>query len=335
MADGRAAAEQLDMPAATLEEVAPSAAGVSKSRKPAKQTWAVAIRKDWRLYSLLALPILYFIIFRYLPMAGNVIAFRKFQPGGSIWGEYWVGLTYIQQFINDPTFWNVFKNTIILGALTLIFSFPMPIIFALLLNELRSKKFKRIVQSISYLPHFMSVVIVAGMIFQLTSLQGTFNQLLAPLTGGAINFMQQADWFRPIYVSSDVWQSMGWGAILYLAALTTIDETLYEAARIDGANRLQQTRHITLPGLAPIIMTLLVLNIGSFMAVGFEKILLLYNPLVYPTADVISTYLYRVGILSNNFSYATAIGLFESIIGLTLVLSANALSKRLVGTSLW
>jgi putative aldouronate transport system permease protein len=138
MADGRAAAEQLDMPAATLEEVAPSAAGVSKSRKPAKQTWAVAIRKDWRLYSLLALPILYFIIFRYLPMAGNVIAFRKFQPGGSIWGEYWVGFTYIQQFINDPTFWNVFKNTIILGALTLIFSFPMPIIFALLLNELRS-----------------------------------------------------------------------------------------------------------------------------------------------------------------------------------------------------
>jgi putative aldouronate transport system permease protein len=335
MADGRAAAEQPDKPAATLDELARSGAQEAMSRKPAKQTWATAMRKDWRLYSLLALPTLYFVIFRYLPMAGNIIAFRKFQPGGSIFGESWVGLRYVEQFINDPTFWNVFANTIILGGLTLLFSFPVPIIFALLLNELRSKKFKRLVQSISYLPHFLSVVIVAGLIFQLTSIQGTINQLVQPLTGHAINFMQQADWFRPIYISSDVWQTMGWGAILYLAALTTIDETLYEAARVDGANRWQQTLHITLPGLAPMIVTLLVLNLGTFMAVGFEKILLLYNPLTYGTADVISTYLYRVGILSNNFSYATAIGLFEGIIGLTLVMSANAVSRRLVGASLW
>jgi putative aldouronate transport system permease protein len=309
--------------------------GPSSSHKPAKQTWPAALRKDWRLYSLLALPILYFIIFRYLPMAGNIIAFRKFQPGGSIFGEYWVGFQYIDMFIHDPTFWNVFKNTIVLGVLTLLFSFPMPIIFALLLNELRSKKFKKVVQSISYLPHFMSVVIVVGMIFQLTSLQGTINQLVGHFTGGAIDFMQQAAWFRPVYVSSDVWQTMGWGAILYLAALTTIDENLYEAARIDGANRLKQIWHVTLPGITPMIMTLLILNIGSFMAVGFEKILLLYNPLTYPTADVISTYLYRVGIQSNNFSYATAIGLFESVIGLTLVMSANSISRRLVGASLW
>jgi putative aldouronate transport system permease protein len=348
VADRRAAAEQLDKPAATLggvaqaaargatlEELALSAARAATMGKPAKQTWANAMRKDWRLYSLLALPLLYFAIFRYLPMAGNIIAFRKFQPGGSIFGETWVGFRYIEQFINDPTFWNVFTNTIVLGAATLLFSFPMPIIFALLLNELRSKKFKRIVQSISYLPHFLSVVIVVGMIFQLTSLQGTINQLVEPITGQAINFLQQPDWFRPIYISSDVWQTMGWGAILYLAALTTIDETLYEAARVDGANRWQQTWHITLPGIRPMIVTLLVLNMGTFMAVGFEKILLLYNPLTYGTADVISTYLYRVGILSNNFSYATAIGLFEGIIGLTLVMSANALSRRLVGASLW
>lgn len=348
MAGQRAVSEQADKPAMTSKDVALAAArlassggratnkdGSSSGNKPAKQTWAGALRKDWRLYSLLALPILYFIIFRYLPMAGNVIAFRKFQPGGSIFGEYWVGFQYVEMFIHDPTFWNVFKNTITLGVLTLVFSFPMPIIFALLLNELRSKKFKKIVQSISYLPHFMSVVIVVGMIFQLTSLKGTINQLIGHFSGGAINFMQQAAWFRPVYVSSDVWQTMGWGAILYLAALTTIDENLYEAARIDGANRRQQTWHITLPGIAPMIMTLLILNIGSFMAVGFEKILLLYNPLTYPTADVISTYLYRVGIESNNFSYATAIGLFESIIGLTLVMSANAISRRLVGAGLW
>lgn len=348
MADRRAAAGQLDNLVATSDEVARSAAWVSKwgksskqangtgkGVKPARQTWSGALRKNWRLYSLLALPTLYFIVFRYLPMAGNVIAFRKFRPGGSIFGEYWVGFQYIDMFLHDPAFWNVFKNTITLGVLTLVFSFPMPIIFALLLNELRAKKFKKIVQSISYLPHFMSVVIVAGMIFQLTSLQGTVNQLIGHFGGGAISFMQQAAWFRPVYVSSDVWQTMGWGAILYLAALTTIDENLYEAARIDGANRRQQTWHITLPGIAPMIMTLLVLNIGSFMAVGFEKILLLYNPLTYPTADVISTYLYRVGIVSNNFSYATAIGLFESVIGLALVMSANAISRRLVGTSLW
>src|SRR5665647_480642 len=348
MADHRAATEQADKPAVTSQDAALPGARLSRlgrraknkdgsgnGRKPAKQTWAGALSRDWRLYSLLVLPTLYFIIFRYLPMAGNVIAFRKFQPGGSIFGEYWVGFQYVQMFIHDPTFWNVFKNTITLGVLTLIFSFPMPIIFALLLNELRSKKFKKIVQSISYLPHFMSVVIVVGMIFQLTSLQGTINQLLGHVGVGAIDFMQQASWFRPVYVSSEVWQTMGWGAILYLAALTTIDESLYEAARIDGANRWKQTWHVTLPGISPMIMTLLILNIGSFMAVGFEKILLLYNPLTYPTADVISTYLYRVGIESNNFSYATAIGLFESIIGLTLVMSANAISRRLVGAGLW
>jgi putative aldouronate transport system permease protein len=348
MADLRAATTGSEKPAVTAHDVvvpparpprfgrrAKNTDGSSSSHEPAKQTWPSALRKDWRLYSLLALPILYFIIFRYLPMAGNIIAFRKFEPGGSIFGEYWVGFQYIDMFIHDPTFWNVFKNTIVLGVLTLVFSFPMPIIFALLLNELRSKKFKKVVQSISYLPHFMSVVIVVGMIFQLTSLQGTINQIVGHFTGGAIDFMQQAAWFRPIYVTSDVWQTMGWGAILYLAALTTIDENLYEAARIDGANRLQQIWHVTLPGITPMIMTLLILNIGSFMAVGFEKILLLYNPLTYPTADVISTYLYRVGIQSNNFSYATAIGLFESVIGLALVMSANSISRRLVGASLW
>jgi putative aldouronate transport system permease protein len=339
-----AATELLDAPEVTSEEVGQSAARVStlggrgmhaQGNRPAKHPWATALRKDWQLYTLLGLPILYFVVFRYLPMVGNVIAFRKFQPGASILGEYWVGFLYFDTFIHDPTFWNVFKNTIVLGTLTLIVSFPIPIIFALLLNELRFRKFKKIVQSISYLPHFMSVVIVVGMIFQLTSLQGTLNQLVQPFTGHAIDFMQQAPWFRTIYVTSDVWQSMGWGAILYLAALTTIDESLYEAARIDGAHRLQQTVYVTLPGIAPMIVTLLILNIGNFMAVGFEKILLLYNPLTYPTADVIATYLYRVGIESNNFSYATAIGLFESVIGLTLVMSANSISRRVVGASLW
>ncbi|KGM08377.1 protein lplB, partial [Cellulomonas bogoriensis 69B4 = DSM 16987] len=188
---------------------------------------------------------------------------------------------------------------------------------------------------ISYLPHFMSIVIVAGMILQLVSLQGTINQMVRQFGGDPIAFMQQADWFRTIYITSEIWQTVGWGTILYLAALSTIDGQLYEAARIDGANRWKQTWHITLPGIRPTMIVLLILNIGTFMNVGFEKILLLYNPLLYPTADVIATYLYRVGIVSGNFSYATAIGVFEAVIGLTLILSANAISRRLVGTSLW
>ncbi|MEU8261948.1 ABC transporter permease subunit [Micromonospora sp. NPDC048999] len=304
-------------------------------RRAGRRTWRQALRRDWQLYSLAVLPLLFFLVFRYLPMLGNVIAFRRFQPGGSVFGERWVGLRYVRMFMTDSTFWDVFTNTLVLGALTLLFCFPLPIVLALLLNELRSRRLKRFVQSVSYLPHFLSIVIVAAMVMQLVSMDGTLNQFVRAVGGEAVPFLQQAGWFRTIYVSSEVWQTVGWGTILYLAALTAVDEDLYEAARIDGANRWRQTWHVTLPGIRPTMVTLLILNIGTFMAVGFEKILLLYNPLTYPTADVISTYLFRVGIVSNNFSYAAAIGLFESVIGLTLVLSANAISRRAVGTSLW
>ena len=298
-------------------------------------TWGRSIRRDWQLYSLAVLPLLFFLIFRYIPMLGNVIAFRRYQPGGSIFGEYWVGLRYVKLFLNDPTFWHVFANTLILGLLTLLFTFPLPIMLALLLNELRGRFFKRFVQSVSYLPHFLSIVIVAGILMQLLAVDGAVNQMTRSLGGDPVAFLQRAEWFRTIYVSSEVWQTVGWGTILYLAALTTIDDSLYEAARIDGASRWQQTWHVTLPGIRPTMVTLLILNIGTFMAVGFEKILLIYNPLTYPTADVISTYLYRVGIVSGNFSYAAAIGLFQAIIGLVMILTANFISRRVVGASLW
>jgi putative aldouronate transport system permease protein len=300
-----------------------------------RRRWRQTLRRDWQLYSLAVVPLLFFAVFRYLPMIGNVIAFRRFQPGGNVLGERWVGLRYVKMFLSDPTFWDVFVNTLVLGALTLAVCFPLPIVLALLLNEVHSRRFKRFVQSVSYLPHFLSVVIVAGMVMQLLSIDGTANQVIRAFGGEAIAFLQQPEWFRTIYVSSEVWQSVGWGTILYLAALTTIDEDLYEAARIDGATRWRQTWHVTLPGIRPTMVTLLILNTGAFLAVGFEKILLLYNPLTYPTGDVISTYLYRMGVVSNNFSYAAAIGLFEALIGLTLVLSANAISRRTVGTSLW
>ncbi|MCR2813820.1 ABC transporter permease subunit [Microbacterium sp. zg.Y1090] len=310
--------------------------GGEPTRTPTHRvTWRKALKRDWRLYSLLLLPLLFLLIFRYLPMAGNVIAFRRFRPGGSMFGDEWVGLRYFELFISDPTFWRAFWNTLMLGGLSLVIVFPLPIVLALMFNELRSRRFKRIAQSISYLPHFMSIVIVAGMVLQLTALRGSINQGIEALGGGAIPFMQLPQWFPTIYVTSEIWQTVGWGTILYLAALTTIDPQLYEAARIDGASRWRQIWHVTLPGIRPTMIVLLILNIGTFMAVGFEKILLLYNPLLYPTADVIATYLYRVGIISSNFSYATAIGLFEAVIGLTLILTANAISRRAVGTSLW
>ncbi|WP_433606305.1 ABC transporter permease [Dactylosporangium sp. CA-139114] len=294
-----------------------------------------ALRRDWQLYSLAVVPLAFFVVFRYLPMAGNVIAFRRYKPGGDLFGERWVGLHYFAMFWDDPTFWHVFTNTLVIGALTLAFTFPLPIVLALLLNEVRTRWLKRLVQTVSYLPHFMSIVVVAGLVFQLLALNGAVNAGIRALGGSPIAFLQEPGWFRGIYVSSEIWQTVGWGTILYLAALTTIDQELYEAARIDGAGRWRQTWHVTLPGIRPTMMTLLILNVGTFMAVGFEKILLLYNPLTFPTADVVSTYLYRVGVVSGSFSYAAAIGLFESVIGLALVLTTNLISRRTVGTSLW
>ncbi|WP_026485511.1 ABC transporter permease [Caldanaerobius polysaccharolyticus] len=295
-----------------------------------------AVKKDWQLYSLLILPVIYYVIFRYIPMFGNVIAFRKFYPGGPVYGTEWVGLRYFKMFWTDPTFWQVFKNTIILSVEYLVFSFPFPIVFALLLNELRNQLFKRFVQTVSYLPHFLSMVIVAGMIMEILSPStGVVNMVLKHFTGKTINFLAEPQWFRTIYIVSGIWQQMGWNAILYLAALANINPELYEAAIIDGANRWQQTLHVTIPGIMPTIMILLILNIGGLMSVGFEKILLLYNPLTYSTADVISTYLYRMGLESNNFSYAAAIGLFESVIGLILLSTANYISRRFADMSLW
>ncbi len=294
-----------------------------------------SLKKDWQLYTFLILPVIYLFVFQYLPMIGNAIAFRRFVPGGSMLGQEFVGLRYFEMFMNDRTFWRVFNNTLIIGGYTLLFNFPIPIIFALLLNEVKSVKFKRFVQTASYLPYFISMVIVAGMIMEMLSANGIINQIVQWFGGDQTIFLQRAEWFRTIYVASGVWQYTGWGAILYLAALTNIDPNLYEAAAIDGAGRLKQTWHVTIPGIMPTIITLLILNIGNFMNVGFEKVFLLYNPLTYETGDVISTYLYRIGLGSANFSYATAIGLTQAVIGFVLVMSANMLSRKVTNRSLW
>lgn len=307
----------------------------SQNKKASKKCLSY-LKKNWQMYSLLVLPLVHYIVFKYGPMVGNIIAFRKFVPGGPVLGTEWVGLKYFRMFINDPTFWNVFKNTFILSFESLVIGFPIPIIFALLLNELNRKSFKGFVQTVSYLPHFLSTVIVVGMIKELLSPStGIVNMIIKEYTGSTINFIADPAWFRPIYIISGIWQGMGWGAIIYLAALSNIDPELYESAAIDGANRWKQTIHITIPGILPTIIIMLILNIGSLLSVGFEKVLLLQNPLTYSTSDVISTYVYRMGLESNNYSYATAIGLFEALIGLALVTSANYVSKKLTETSLW
>lgn len=287
------------------------------------------------IYLMLIPVIIYYGIFHYGPMYGLLIAFKDFGIAVGVWDSPWVGFTHFQNFFENPYFWRLLRNTLMISFYELVFAFPAPIILALLLNEIRLILFKRIVQTISYLPHFISIVVVAGMLVDFVARDGLINNILGFLGIEPIAFLQNPGWFRSIYVSSGIWQGIGWGSIIYLAAMSSIDPTLYDAARIDGAGRWKQTLHITIPGIMPTIVILLILNIGSILAVGSEKIILLYNPLTYETADVISTYVYRKGILGADFGYSAAVGLFNSVISFILLVVANTISKRVSEHRLW
>ena len=287
-------------------------------------------------HTFLVIPIIYYVIFKYIPVLGNVIAFRRYKGGSSIFGDYFVGLRYFKQFIGDPDFWRAFFNTLRLSIGYLAVRFPATLIFALLINEIRTLNWKKAVQTVSYLPHFISLIVVCGMVKEILSLTGPVNGLLSAMGMEKIAFMSEPKYFDSIYIISGVWQALGWGTILYLTAMTNINMELYEAAAIDGAGRLKQALYVTLPGILPTIMTLLILDIGNIITSGnMQKILLLYNPLTQNRADIIGTYVYRMGIGGGNFSYAAAVGLFEGIIGLILVTAANKLSKKFTETSLW
>src|SRR5690554_1609336 len=244
------------------------------------------VMKEWRLYSFLVIPVIYFIIFKYTPMLGSIIAFRKYRGGPNIFGSEWVGFTYFEMFMKDPTFWRAFFNDLSLSVSYLVVKFPLTLLFALLLNELVRMRLKKFVQTVSYLPHFISIVIVAGMVKEMVSLTGPINYVLTLLGFEKIAFISLPQWFPTIYVVSGIWQSLGWGTILYLAAMTGINSALYEAAKMDGAGRFRLAMHVTNPGILPMIMVLLILDIGGILGSNFEKILLLYNPLTYETADV-------------------------------------------------
>jgi len=285
---------------------------------------------------IMALPVVaYYIIFHYIPIYGIQIAFRDYAPTTGFLNSPFVGFKHFISFFNSYYFWRLIRNTLMINIYELIFGFPMPIIFALLLNEIRRSWFKRTVQTISYLPHFISIVIIAGMMTDFLARDGVINQFIVMLGGEAIPFLQKPEWFRTIYVGSGIWQGLGWSSIIYLAAISNIDPTLYEAATVDGAGRFRQVLHITIPGIMPIIIILLILQMGYMMSLGHEKIILLYNPLTYETADVISTYVFRKGILEASYSFSTAISLFNSVINFALLILANYISRRVSETSLW
>ncbi len=293
------------------------------------------LKRHWAIY-VMALPVIaYYLLFHYGPMYGLQIAFKDFSTVKGIWGSPWVGFRHFESFFNGIYFWRLIKNTILINVYELLFGFPAAIVLALLLNEIRNSMFKRVVQTISYLPHFISIVVVAGMMVDFLGRTGLINQIIASFGIEPIDFLKEASWFRFLFVSSGIWQGIGWGSIIYLAAMATIDPTLYEAARMDGANRWKQTLHITIPGIMPTIIILFILNMGNMLSVGSEKVLLLYNPLTYETGDVISTYVYRKGVLEASYSFTAAVGLFNSIVSFILIVSANSISKRLTENKLW
>ena len=300
-----------------------------------KRVW-LALKRDRYLHLLVLPAVVSVFIFSYVPMYGIQIAFKEYSFSRGIWDSPWVGFENFYSFFESIYFWRLIRNTVLLSFLSLVFSFPVPIIFSLLLNEVRNQPFKNTIQTISYFPHFISIVIVAGMMHTLLSPEtGTINQLIELLGGKPIAFMQSSAWFRPLYIISGIWQGFGWNSIIYLSALTGVSPELYEAAEIDGAGRFRKIWSISLPAIIPTVVIMLILAIGGLMNVGYEKIILMYNPGIYEVSDVISTYVYRKSIQGGEFSFGTAVGLFNNVVNFIIIFIANKISRTVSEISLW
>lgn len=292
--------------------------------------------KWWVVYLMMLPGILYFVIFRYGPIGGLAIAFQDFRVLKGMTGSPWVGFKHFQAMFSSPVFGRVMLNTLTISVLKLVTGFAPPILLALMLNEMRFKRLKKFIQTVSYLPHFISWIIVAGLLFALLSPgEGIVNALIKKAGGESIQFMTDPGWFLAVLVISEIWKGLGWGAIVYLAALSGIDPGLYEAARLDGASRLMQIRHISIPCISGVIVLMFILRLGYILDAGFEQIYILYNPQVYPVADILDTWVYRNGIEQFRFSISAATGMFKSTIGLILVLAGNALSRKFAGSGIW
>jgi len=291
--------------------------------------WWRAIWKNRAVYLMILPGLLYFLVFKYAPMWGLIISFQDYKPYKGVLGSEWVGFAHYRRLFTDSVFWNILKNTLILFLMNLVFYFPVPIILALMLNEVRHHWYKRTVQTIVYLPHFMSWVIIVSISFVMLTMDGGIvNRLLEAAGIGKINFLLSPEWFRPIYILQVIWREAGWGTIVYLAAIATVDPQLYEAARIDGAGRFRQIWHITLPAIRGVIVVLLILKIGDVLELGFEHVYLLLNAMNREVAEIIDTYVYTAALRQGQFSYSTAIGFFKSFVGLVLVVVANRLAKK-------
>lgn len=302
------------------------------------RTGKLSFRKDFQKYKwiyIMAIPVVvYYVMFSYLPMYGIQIAFKNYSYGKGIWGSPWVGAKNFILFFKGPFFVRTLRNTLLLSLYSLVVCFPMPILFALLLNEVNDK-YKRVIQTVSYLPHFISLVVICGIIKEFVSSTGLITELVVLFGGDRVNMLVDPARFRTIYVLSDLWQTLGWNSIVYLAALSSVNPSLYDSAVVDGAGRFRRVLHVTIPGILPTIIIMFILRVGQFMSVGYEKILLLYNTSIYETADVISTFVYRKGLIESNFSFSAAVGLFNSVVNFVLVVAVNRISSKLSETSLW
>jgi putative aldouronate transport system permease protein len=300
------------------------------------KTIAIRVKRYKYLYLLFLPVMIWYIMFRYVPMYGIIIAFKNYNVFTGIRDSPWVGFLFFRQFFESMFFWRLIRNTFLISFYGLCFGFPAPIILALLFNELKNGLFKRAVQTISYLPHFISTVIIVSMFVEfLSPSRGLVNNIIAMFGGERVYFLGDPKYFRPIYTIMNIWRGVGWGTIIYLAALTGINPELYEAAIIDGCGRIRQVFHITIPCIATTIIIMLIFRVGELLSVGSESIILMYNPVIYETADVISTYVYRRGLVESQYSFGAAVGLFNAVIGLTLIGITNALAKRYSETSLW
>lgn len=293
------------------------------------------ILSNYQLYLFLLPALIYFIVFHYVPMYGVLIAFKDFVATKGIMGSPWVGFKHFERFFDSYQFWSLIKNTLGLSVTQLIVGFPLPIFLALMLNQIRSEKYKRFVQTVVYAPHFISVVVLAGMIYVFFSNNGLINNLILIFGGDPISFMAKPEWFKPLYIASGVWQETGWAAIIYLAALAGVSPELHEAAVMDGANKWQRIFHVDIPAIMPTAVILLILSVGNIMNIGFEKAYLLQTPMNQPAAEIIPTYVYKMGLQQAQYSFAAAVGLFNSVINLVLLVAVNKFAKKLSGTGLW
>ena len=294
------------------------------------------LKRDWQLLVLCALPVLYFIVFHYIPMYGVQIAFKDFKATDGIWGSAWVGFKHFKRFFASSQFVSLIKNTLGLSLLQILLGFPVPIILAIMLNQVKNQRFRKFAQSILYCPHFISIVVLAGMLYIfLSPRNGIVNTIIKMLGGEAIFFLGEAKYFKLTFVISGIWQNAGWSAIIYIAALAGISPDLYEAAQVDGANKWQRIRHIDIPGIMPTIVMMLIMEIGKVMSLGFQKAYQLQNAQNLSASEIISTYIYKVGMLDAQYSYSAAVNLFNNVINIILLVTFNKLAKKLTDNSLW